>query len=1273
MFDSLDASRNVSLDSGLQLFSGSVSQFDLHDYSTIQLNNRSSLYVSAFGLNADAELNLLNRDGNRIAVSNQSGSSAESIGIILEPGTYYIDVHYGSGSTSYQMSLSSNPLFANLDDSVDWLTGEFNGDGFKDVIRQEKGNLVNGIDDVQFFLGKSDGSFQAPVQMENMAAMHGNGVNLIAGDFNGDRKTDLIRQEKDSWINGENDVQFLTFQNGNFQVVANAPYMDTLTGNYVNLIAGDFNGDGRTDLIRQEKGAIVNGLNDVQVLLSNGNWGFQPPIQMNNMSIMTGNDVTLVSSGGADLMRLEKGASVNGDNDVQFYTFNNGNFQWAGNNPTTAFSGVALPVNGESQNIAATLTSSDPFASAINRVGGASVVGTSYNQVHIWGDANVQDFNGGAEGRGILMQRNGTNTAYWISGDIWEKYYSVQGPAGSLGYATSDRYAFNGGWKQDFEGGFITKTAQGVISSSIDVQPIQPISPPSVTPVANSVPLSIQQQFQDSVQKYPHFLGQAQTGIVNQGNNVWRQNFEKGYLVGSNNRVTLFQYEGSLSLAGIDATVWRPPTPPANINQIFQNTALQYANILGAPLTGIKDGSDGFKQQTFTDYILVWEGGNTVEIRPILDITPGWLKAINDQIARDNAIDITPDWLKNASNQPATNSPIIDLTPPGWQNNNQPATNSPIIDLTPPGWQNNNQNGNNPSTFNAQTAEEQVRQIFREVLGREVDAGGLQHYVSGAAAGRSFDDIRSGIASSDESRGKINQIFQDVLGRDADAPGTQHYIEELTKGRTLSSVRSGVAASDEAGRDINQFYKDILRRDADATGLQHYRNMLTQGWNLAQVQSDIANSQEARNLGGVSNPPPNGVSYIFNTRFYREDNLFWRAGYAPASTNPSFTNLGNAQGNCTWYVNGRLKELGYDASSLDRLTGYANDWDNQAQAAGIQMSNTPQVGAIAQWESGHVAVVERVNADGTILISESSYSPVSGSSYDYLYKTETISAASPSRYIHVPRSQPFPLPVSAPEPEKTPIRPWKTEAYSHRYLSRFDPGHPKYDPKPDAVHSEDEWRKHLDEVVPLDKDKVGTWKQDWSPNPLDYALAKTLSTSADLAYANGEDDGAELLQHWLYGKGIEKTISLEEAMNESSGIRNALKFDVFKNEIIREIKGSILLDGYSYGNIKIGLQGANDWWDLLDKQDKNWYLALGNFDFSYTFNFTWFPDGNAKPIYETDTRSGNIRLEIDLELIDVYKFEEKTVPLYRLHKTDLAHNFIVKGHLHQVEFIPFTV
>jgi uncharacterized protein with LGFP repeats/pimeloyl-ACP methyl ester carboxylesterase len=207
-------------------------------------------------------------------------------------------------------------------------------------------------------------------------------------------------------------------------------------------------------------------------------------------------------------------------------------------------------------------------------------------------------------------------------------------------------------------------------------------------------------------------------------------------------------------------------------------------------------------------------------------------------------------------------------------------------------------------------------------------------------------------------------------------------------------------------------------------------------------QPTPTNTGEPPINGGSS--PPSGTSRSFNSSFFREGNIFWLQGFAPASTSPSFTNLGNAKGNCTWYVNGRLQELGYSTATLNKLSGNAQDWDNQAIAAGITISSTPKVGSIAQWENGHVAVVERVNADGTILISESSYSSISGSALDYLYNTRTISASNPTRFIIVPLSGSSTV-ISNPTPAPTTPKDGKgfVEWYSERYpveLRRIDGG-----------------------------------------------------------------------------------------------------------------------------------------------------------------------------------------------------------------------------------------
>jgi hypothetical protein len=175
-------------------------------------------------------------------------------------------------------------------------------------------------------------------------------------------------------------------------------------------------------------------------------------------------------------------------------------------------------------------------------------------------------------------------------------------------------------------------------------------------------------------------------------------------------------------------------------------------------------------------------------------------------------------------------------------------------------------------------------------------------------------------------------------------------------------------------------------------------------YKLSGQNAWVASAVVAGNAPG-STPLCNTGQLDFTLPVYREENPFWNAGYAPISTNPPNPKLGNAKGNCTWYANGRTKQLGRNSASVNVMLGNANQWDDQARAAGISLSSTPQVGAIAHWEGsstnpyGHVAVVEQVNPNGTILISESSYSANSGSSWDFLYRTRTIPANQPSTFI----------------------------------------------------------------------------------------------------------------------------------------------------------------------------------------------------------------------------------------------------------------------------------
>ena len=96
-------------------------------------------------------------------------------------------------------------------------------------------------------------------------------------------------------------------------------------------------------------------------------------------------------------------------------------------------------------------------------------------------------------------------------------------------------------------------------------------------------------------------------------------------------------------------------------------------------------------------------------------------------------------------------------------------------------------------------------------------------------------------------------------------------------------------------------------------------------------------------------------------------------GYTNSNNTVSSTNT-YPYGQCTWYVKGDLNWVG-------NYWGNAVDWASMAVAAGHTVNSVPTVGSIAYFAAGvqgassygHVAVVESVNADGTVTISEANY------------------------------------------------------------------------------------------------------------------------------------------------------------------------------------------------------------------------------------------------------------------------------------------------------------
>jgi surface antigen len=95
------------------------------------------------------------------------------------------------------------------------------------------------------------------------------------------------------------------------------------------------------------------------------------------------------------------------------------------------------------------------------------------------------------------------------------------------------------------------------------------------------------------------------------------------------------------------------------------------------------------------------------------------------------------------------------------------------------------------------------------------------------------------------------------------------------------------------------------------------------------------------------------------------------SGFRWGGSSPVYGYNGYDYGYCTWYAANRRAEMG---KPVPANLGNASTWKVLSQRAGIPVGNTPAAGAVI-WTPprdyyGHVGIVEQVNEDGSVLISE---------------------------------------------------------------------------------------------------------------------------------------------------------------------------------------------------------------------------------------------------------------------------------------------------------------
>lgn len=176
----------------------------------------------------------------------------------------------------------------------------------------------------------------------------------------------------------------------------------------------------------------------------------------------------------------------------------------------------------------------------------------------------------------------------------------------------------------------------------------------------------------------------------------------------------------------------------------------------------------------------------------------------------------------------------------------------------------------------------------------------------------------------------------------------------------------------------------IIQAQIESFNLQYARQQAQ-----AQAQAArIATQQQGYTRPPAGAPAPVSAPSVNNNRRRTADNKW---GHPTGD-------VGNAYpfSQCTWWVYIRRHQLGLPCGSY---FGNGGQWANSARALGYQVNHTPSVGAIAVFAPGqdgaspiygHVAVVERVDSDGSIITSNCGAVMNGRIYYEHIYNTSNI-------------------------------------------------------------------------------------------------------------------------------------------------------------------------------------------------------------------------------------------------------------------------------------------
>jgi hypothetical protein len=204
-----------------------------------------------------------------VAVGDFNGDGIPDLAVVNGGNTFGqgggVSVLLGNGDGSFQAPRT----FAAGSNPQSVAVGDFNGDGKLDLAVADYGDIFRQGQGVSVLLGNGDGSFQAPRSFD---AGGSGSVSVAIGDFNGDGKLDLVTTSYSEYCGYssctiiESGVRVLL---GNGDGTFGSARYFAAGSSPSSVAVGDFNGDGKQDL------AVAGEYGDLSVLLGNGDGSFQ--------------------------------------------------------------------------------------------------------------------------------------------------------------------------------------------------------------------------------------------------------------------------------------------------------------------------------------------------------------------------------------------------------------------------------------------------------------------------------------------------------------------------------------------------------------------------------------------------------------------------------------------------------------------------------------------------------------------------------------------------------------------------------------------------------------------------------------------------------------------------------------------------------------------------------------------------------------------------------------------------------------------------------------